>query len=406
MPVPISRHDVPAVSQTIHFVALAALSLLFLHGCGPAGQEDAKTAGAPASPASTESSFIPVGEYGSLTGTTAAFGQSQHKGIVLAIEEINAAGGVLGKPFRLFSEDNQSKQEETPIVVAKLINQNHIVALLGEVASSRTLAAAPLAQRAGIPMISTSSTNPKVTLVGNFIFRMCYLDTFQGAAIARFVKTTLGKTRAAVLIDVRNDYSVGLGGFFSENFTKLGGTIVSSESYSEGDQDFRAQLTKIKATNPEVLVIPGYYADAAKIAKQARDLGFDVPLVGGDGWESSKLFEIGGTAVEGSYYSNHYFMGDAKPEIVAFVKKFQERWGEPPDSMSALAYDGARLLADAMRRAGTTNGDAVRQALASTKDWPGVTGAMSFDENRNPVKPIVILGVQGGKLVLKETMAP
>jgi branched-chain amino acid transport system substrate-binding protein len=385
-------------------MALVASLALLAASCaspqGPAnGQAEAQN-GAPAG------EFIPVGEFGSITGTTAAFGTSTHQGIMLAVDEINAAGGVLGRPLRVFLEDDQSKPEEVPTVITKLINQNHVVALLGEVASSRSLAAAPIAQRAKIPMISPSSTNPKVTMVGDYIFRMCFLDDFQGAAMARFAFNTLHAKKGAIFRDIRNDYSVGLADFFKAEFTKLGGTIVADENYSEGDNDFRAQLTKIKAEEPEFIFVPGYYADAAKIAKQARDLGITVPLLGGDGWESEKLFEIGGSAIEGCFYSNHYYPGDTRPEVKGFVDSFKAKYGELPGALAALGYDAAKLLADAIKRAGSTDGAAIQKALVETKGWRGVTGEMSFDENRNPVKPIVILEIKDGQLTLKETMNP
>jgi branched-chain amino acid transport system substrate-binding protein len=235
---------------------------------------------------------------------------------------------------------------------------------------------------------------------------MCYLDDFQGASMARFAFKSLGKKKGAVLRDVRNDYSMGLADFFSKEFTKLGGTVVTDDKYSAGDNDFRAQLTKIKSTEPEFIFIPGYYSDAAKIAKQARDLGITQPLLGGDGWESAKLFEIGGKAVEGCFYSNHYYSGDQRPEVKSFVDKFRAHYGEQADSLSALGYDAAKLLADALKRAGTTEGPALRDALASTSGWSGVTGTMSFDKNRNPVKSIFILEIKDGKLALRESMSP
>lgn len=374
--------------------------LVALTACSGSGSAPSAAGGG------SDSDVIAVGEFGSMTGTTAAFGTSTHHGVQLAIDEINAAGGVLGKKIKIYLEDDQSKPEEVPIIVNKLITQNKVVALLGEVASSRSLAAAPIAQNNKIPMISPSSTNPEVTKKGDFIFRMCYLDDFQGASMARFAYNSLGKKKGAILQDVRNDYSVGLAKFFTEEFTKLGGTLVANENYQEGDTDFRAQLTKIKSADPEFLFVPGYYADAAKIAKQARDLGISVPFIGGDGWESAKLFEIGGKAVEGSFYGNHYFAGDATPAVANFVQKFKERYGEQPDSMAALGYDAAKLLADSIKRAETTDGEALRKTLAETSGWQGVTGTMSFDENRNPVKPIVILEIKDGQLVLKESMKP
>ena len=228
---------------------------------------------------------IPVGEYGSLTGPTATFGQSTHNGIVLALDEVNAAGGINGRKIQLFTEDDQSKPEEAASVVQKLISQNQVVAVLGEVASSRSLAAAPICQTNRIPMISPSSTNPQVTEIGNYIFRACFLDPYQGQSLAQFALNDIKVRRAAILTDVKNDYSVGLARFFKEAFVKGGGQIVGEQSYSEGDSDFKAQLTPLRAGNPDVLFVPGYYTEVGQIAIQSKDLGMTAPLLGGDRWE-------------------------------------------------------------------------------------------------------------------------
>ena len=258
---------------------------------------------------------ILVGEYSSLTGGTATFGQSTHNGILLAFTEVNGAGGVLGKKLKVLTEDDQSKPEEAATAATKLISQNRVVALIGEVASSRSLAAAPIAQSNKVPMISPSSTNPRVTQVGDYIFRVCFIDPFQGSVMAKFVANTLKLKRVAILYDVRNDYSVGLRNFFTEKFKGLGGQIIGEQSYSEGDSDFRAQLTQLKSLKPEAIYVPGYYTEAGTVARQARELGLTVPLLGGDGWDSPKLFEIGGEAIKGSYISNHYSVDDPSPTI-------------------------------------------------------------------------------------------
>jgi branched-chain amino acid transport system substrate-binding protein len=349
---------------------------------------------------------IVVGEFGSLTGTTATFGQSTHHGVMLATEQLNAAGGVLGKKVRIIVEDDQSKPEEAATAVTKLINQDRVVALLGEVASSRSLAAAPLAQAAKIPMISPSSTNPQVTAVGDYIFRVCFIDPFQGLVMAKFATNTLKLKKVAVLYDVRNDYSVGLRNVFSEKFKEMGGQITAEQSYSEGDSDFRAQLTQLKATQPEAIYVPGYYTEVGTIARQSKDLGMTVPLLGGDGWDSPKLFEIGGKAIEGSYMSNHNSMDDPNPIIQKFVADYRAKHGTIPDALATLGYDAANVLFDAMKRAGSTDGPKVRDALAVTKDFPGVTGSITIDKDRNPVKPAVILQVKDGKFAYVETVSP
>ncbi|MGH9368915.1 MAG: ABC transporter substrate-binding protein [Thermoanaerobaculia bacterium] len=349
---------------------------------------------------------IPIGEYGSLTGTTATFGQSTDNGIKMAFDEVNAAGGVLGKKLKLFVEDDQSKPEEAATAVTKLVNQNHVVALLGEVSSSRSLAAAPIAQAAQIPMVSPSSTNPRVTQVGDYIFRVCFTDPFQGAVMAKFAHDTLKLRKVAILVDVRNDYSVGLQTFFRQNFKQLGGEVVTEQSYSEGDSDFHAQLTQIKATSPEAIYVPGYYTEVGTIARQARELGITVPLLGGDGWDSPKLWEIGGEALNGCYLSNHYSTDDPSPVVQKFVTEYKRRYNALPDALAALAYDAAKILTDAISRAGSTDGAKIRNALAATKDFQGVTGTITINQDRNAVKPAVILKVENGKFTLVETIKP
>jgi branched-chain amino acid transport system substrate-binding protein len=349
---------------------------------------------------------IPIGEYSSLTGTTATFGQSTHNGILMAFDEINKAGGVLGKKVKNVVEDDQSRPEEAATAATKLINQNHVVALLGEVASSRSLAAAPICQAAGIPMISPSSTNPRVTQVGNFIYRVCFIDPFQGKVMAKFAAKTLKLKKVAILVDVRNDYSVGLQTFFRDNFKQLGGEIAAEQSYSEGDSDFHAQLTQIKAANPDGIYVPGYYTEVGTISRQARELGITVPLLGGDGWDSPRLFEIGGDALNGCYISNHYSVDDPAPQIQKFVGDYRTRYKQTPDALAALGYDAAKILVDAMGRAGSSDGARVRDALAQTKDFPGVTGKITIDKDRNAVKPAVVLKIDNGKFVYVETVAP
>lgn len=349
---------------------------------------------------------IVVGEYGSLTGTTATFGQSTDNGIKLAFDEINAAGGVLGKKLRVIVEDDRSQPEEAATAVTKLINQNHVVAVLGEVSSSRSLAAAPICQSNKIPMISPSSTNPRVTQIGDYIFRVCFIDPFQGLVMAKFAANTLKLKKVAILVDVRNDYSVGLQTFFRQNFRQLGGEIVAEQSYSEGDSDFKAQLTQIKAANPEAIYVPGYYTEVATIARQSRELGMTVPLLGGDGWDSPRLFEIGGDALNGCYLSNHYSVDDPSPAIQKFVGDYRGKYKEVPDALAALGYDAARILADAITRAGSTGSDKIRDALAATKDFPGVTGKITINAERNAIKPAVILRIENGKFVYVETVSP
>lgn len=349
---------------------------------------------------------ILIGEFGSLTGGTATFGQSTHEGIKMAVEEVNSTGGLLGKKIRVITEDDQSRPEEAKTAVLKLIKQNGVVAILGEVASSRSLAAAPEAQKSKIPMISPASTNPKVTEVGDFIFRACFVDSFQGEAMAKFTRETLQLNKVAILKDIKNDYSVGLADFFEKIFKASGGQIVEIQSYSEGDIDFRAQLTAIKSQNPEAIFIPGYYTEVGLIARHARELGFSGPLLGGDGWDSPKTLEIGGNAVNGSYFSNHYAADDPNPQIQGFIEKYKQKFGAVPDAMAVLGYDAANLLFNAIRVAGSTDPLKIRDALAATKDFQGVSGNISMDQNRNAQKRLVILKIENGQIKFNSAVNP
>jgi branched-chain amino acid transport system substrate-binding protein len=355
---------------------------------------------------SDSGSEIVIGEFGSLTGTTATFGISTKNGIDMAIDAINKSGGLLGKQVRVMVEDDQGKPEEAQTVVTKLITKDQVIAVLGEVASSRTMAAAPVAQQNGIPLISPSSTNPKVTQTGDYIFRVCFIDPFQGLVMAKFATNTLKVKNVAVLRDIKNDYSVGLAGVFIENFKSMGGNVVANESYSEGDTDFSAQLTSIKARNPQAVFLPGYYTEVGLVVRQAKKLGLTVPFMGGDGWDSPRLIEIGGDALNGSYYSNHFSVSDPSPAIQKFVSDYKARYGETPDALAGLGFDAASILFDAIKRANSTDGAKVRDAIAQTKDFPGVTGKITLDKDRNAVKPAVVLQVKEGTLNYVETITP
>jgi branched-chain amino acid transport system substrate-binding protein len=380
-------------------VTMAILSVV-LFGCPPKTSETTSTT------AGTEGEIV-IGEYGSMTGGQATFGVSTHNGIMLAIDEINNAGGVNGRKVRVISEDDQSKAEEAANAVTKLISQNNVIAIIGEVASSSSLAAAPICQSNKVPMITPSSTNPKVTEVGDYIFRMCFIDPYQGEAMANYVSKQAGMKTAAILIDNKSDYSTGLAAFFERTFVANGGKIVAKASYAQGDSDFRSQLTNIKSANPEIIFVPGYYNDIGQIAIQARDLGMKQPLAGGDGWESPKLIEIGGKALEGCLYSNHYHIDDPAPAVREFVQKYEERFGAKPDSLAALGYDSTRVLAEAIKRAGTTEGPKLKDAIAATKGFVGVTGMINLGADRNPIgKKLAILEIKNGQLTLKATVDP
>ncbi|MEI6337860.1 MAG: ABC transporter substrate-binding protein [Verrucomicrobiota bacterium] len=348
---------------------------------------------------------IPVGEYASLTGGSASFGQSAHKGTELAIAEINANGGVLGKKLKLITEDDQSQAGQPATIVRKLISQDKVVAVLGEVASSKSLEAAPICQQNKIPMITPASTNPKVTEVGDYIFRVCFIDPFQGTVMAKFARSK-GWKKIAVLTDVKQDYSVGLGEFFVKDFAANGGEIVRDQKYSTGDKDFKPQLTSIKAAKPEAIFIPGYYAEVALIAKQARLLGIKVPLLGGDGWVGDSLLKVAGNSLDGSFFSCHFSADDQSPKTRDFVAKFKAKYGEIPDDMAALGYDSAVILAEAIKRTGTTDPEKLRDAIAATRDHDGITGKITLDSARNASKPAVILTVGNGGFQFVETVAP
>ena len=350
---------------------------------------------------------IKLGEIEPLTGKEAAFGQQAHRGVQMAIDEINARGGVLGRPLVVVAEDNQSKPGDSATVAKKLLSREKVVALLCGGTSSNCNEITPLAQSARVPFVATTATAPEVTEKRDYVFRSCFIDPFQGAVLAKFATTTLKAKRVALLTSVSASYSVGLSKVFREKFTALGGEIAAEQKYSEGDKDFRAQLTAIKAAKVDAIAVTGFYTEAALICKQARDLGLTIPLFGGDGWEAPELIEIGGKAVDGTFYASHYSSESTAPEVRDFVKKYRARYnGETPDSMAPLAYDAALIVAEAITRAGTTEGPKLRDALAATRNFPGVTGRTSIDAQRNASKSAVILAVKNGQATYVETIDP
>ncbi len=351
---------------------------------------------------------IKVGVYGDLTGQTSSFGQSTKNGAQMAADEINAAGGINGRKIQVVIEDDQGEPGKAATVVAKLINQDQVRALIGEVASSNSIAAAPNAQDAKVPMISPSSTNPKVTQIGDYIFRVCFIDPFQGEVMAKFAANTLKAKRAAILFDSNSDYSKGLIQFFKASFhDKLGGQIVAEQAYAQRDRDFTGQLTQIRSANPDVIYVPGYYQEVGVIAKQAKQLGINAPLLGGDGWDSPQLWDLGGDALNGDFISNHYSVDDPSPVIQDFVKRYKAKYnGVAPDALAALAYDAMMVLADAIKRAGGTESEKLRDAIAATNGFKGITGSITLDKDRNAVKPAVVLELRDHKYVYKETIQP
>ncbi len=349
---------------------------------------------------------ILIGNYGSLTGTEATFGLSTRDGIQLAIDEANAAGGINGKKLELKVYDNQGKPEEARLSVEKLINVDKVVAVLGEVASTRSLAAAPVAQQNKVPMISPSSTNPDVTKKGDYIFRTCFIDPFQGEVMAKFVVNSLKLKKGAILRDSKSDYSMGLADYFVKTLTALGGSVVADEKYASGDSDFKAQLTSLKDKKAEFIFVPGYYTEVGLIARQARALGLNQPLLGGDGWDSPKLTEIGGNSLENSYFSNHYTAEDPRPEVVEFIKNFKAKYNVVPDGLAAAGYDSAKILIEAMKKSPSLNGEDLKKAIAATADHKGVTGAITLNQDRDAVKSAVILKVVGNAFKFVESVNP
>jgi branched-chain amino acid transport system substrate-binding protein len=351
------------------------------------------------------SKYVTVGAVGPVTGAAATFGISTKNGDQLAVDEWNAKGGVLGKQIKEVFADDKGDPAEGATVYTKLIQQDKVCAIVGTVMSKVSLAGAPICQAAKIPMVATASTNPKVTEVGDYIFRACFIDPFQGTVGANFAYNNLKARKAALIYDLGNDYTKGLAEFFKAQFIKLGGKIVADEGHDTGITDFKAQLTRIVQAKPDIIYNPDYYNDVALIAKQARELGFKGPLMGGDGWDSPDLVKIGGSAVEGCYFTNHYSKDDTRPVVQDFVKRYQAKFNEVPDALAVLAYDAMGLTLNAIKTAGSTKGPAIRDALAAS-DYNGVTGEIKFDANRNPIKSAVIIEIKNGQQQFVTTVAP
>jgi len=371
-------------------IAIAAIAVFSVSGCNKGSGDE-----------------ILIGEYGSLTGPNATFGISSTNGLKLAVEELNNSGGLLGKKVKLITYDDQGKPSEAQTVVQRLIKNDNVVAVIGEVASSNSKAGAPICQQNKIPMITPASTNPEVTAIGDYIFRVCFIDPFQATVVSKFILNTLKLKKVALLKDVKNAYSTGLADFFEKEFRNMGGEIVEVQSFSAGDKDFKAQLTSIKAKNPEAIFIPAYYTDVNLISIQAREIGLTVPLIGSDGWESEKLTEgKAKDALEGCYFSTHVSTENPDPKIQEFITKYKAKYNSTPDAMAFLAYDAGLILFEAMKKAGTTEPEKVKNELAKIKDFLGVTGKISINEQRNAVKPAVILEIKGGEFKFKETVQP
>ena len=349
---------------------------------------------------------IRIGMFASLTGREASFGQTNHRGAAFAVEELNAAGGVLGRQLELIAEDTRSLQGEAATATKKLVTRDKVVAVVSGTGSSAALEAAPICQTAGVPLMAAAATNPRVTEAGDYIFRACFIDPFQGTALAKFARGSLKAKRVAVLVSSNNAYSVGLAKYFRARFTADGGVVVAETRYNEGDKDFRAQLPALKAASPDAIFGSGNYTESALICVQARQLGLTVPLFGGDTWDTPALTEIAGKSAEGACFTGHFSPDSADPAVQGFVRRFRARWGESPDIGTSLGYEAVQLLADAIRRAGSTDGAKIRDALAATRDFAGVTGRITIDAQRNASKSAVIFTVKEGRFIYVGSVAP
>ena len=361
----------------------------------------------------TNSNEIKIGANLEMTGNTATFGQSATNGAKLAIKQVNAKGGVLGKKITLVVADNKSDTAEAANAMQKLSTQDKVIASIAPIASSSVMAAAQVNESAKILGISPTASNPNVTVdpetgkVRDYLFRATFIDPFQGAVMANFAKNTLKAQKAAVYIENSSDYAKGLGKFFKETFVQNGGNIVSDEAYLAKDTDFKATLTKIKASNPDVIFVPGYYQEVGMIVKQAREIGITVPILGADGWDSAKLPEIAGAeALNNTFFSNHYSPDDNSPEIKNFVEAYKAEYGQVPDAFAALSYDATMMIIEAIKRAGVEDSVKVKDELAKTKDYQGVSGSITLDEKHNAVKGVVIIEKKKRIQAFKEKIKP
>ena len=381
----------------VGFLVLALMAGNLLAGCGKGA----------------DSNSIKIGLLNEMTGGNATFGTSSANGAKMAFKEINAKGGVLGKQILAVIADNKSEPSESANAMTKLATQDNVVAVTGVFASSNAIAASSVAEATKTPFLAVGATNPKVTVdekskkVKDYTFRVCFIDPFQGTVGANFVLNTLKLKKAAIMVDNSSDYSKGLAAFFKEAFTKGGGSIVSEEAYLQKDQDFKAVLTKLKSLNADVVYVPGYYEEVGKIVKQAREMGITAPIIGGDGWDSPKLVELGGApALNNTFFTNHYSVDDNSPASKAFVEAYKKEYGQNPDALAVLGYDAAKLLIDAIQRANSLDKAKIQAALASTKAYPAITGATTLNATHDAVKSAVIIEMKDGKQIFKATVKP
>lgn len=382
--------------KLLSLAIILVVAVGMIAGCGDSASKDIK-----------------IGVVYELTGNTASFGTAAANGAKLAFKEINSKGGVLGKQIQTVVADNKGEPSESTNAMTKVITQDKVVAVTGFTTSSNGIAGSTVSEANKIPFVAAATTNPKVTVdektgkVKDYTFRVCFIDPFQGTVGANFALNTLKAKKVAIMVDNSSDYSKGLAKFFKEAFTKGGGAIVAEEAYLQKDQDFKTILTKIKGTAPDMIYVPGYYEEVGKIIKQARELDITVPFVGGDGWDSPKLTEIGGAAaLNGAYFTNHYSVEDTSPASKAFVDAYKKEYGQVPDAMAVLGYDAAYVLVDAIKRANSADPAKIREALAATKGFKGVTGETTLNETHDAVKSAVIIEMKDGKQVYKETVKP
>ncbi len=356
---------------------------------------------------------IKIGVINEMTGGNATMGTSGANGAKMAIKEANAKGGVLGKQLEAVIADNKSEPSEAANAMTKLATQDKVVAVTGTFSSSNAIASSNVAEVSKLPYIAVGATNPKVTVdeksgkVKDYTFRVCFIDPFQGTVGANFVLNTLKLNKAVMLVDSSSDYSKGLASFFKDAFVKGNGTVLAEEAYLQKDQDFKTILTKVKALNPEVIYLPGYYEEVGKIVKQAREIGITVPIIGGDGWDSPKLVEIATAApLNNTYFTNHYSVDDTSASSKAFVEAYKKEYGQAPDAMAVLSYDAINVLIDAMKRANSAEPEKIREALAATKDFMAITGATTLNATHDAVKSAVIIEMKDGKQMFKATVKP
>lgn len=393
--------------------ALCLLLVLFLAvGLFAGCSQEAGTETEEGSNEASDKETVKVGLNYELSGNVATYGQGLTEGVELAMEEINAAGGVLGKQVEMVKLDNKSDSAEAANVSTRLATRDNVVAILGAATSGNTKGAIPPAVQNKVPIISASATADDVTVDSNgnvreYAFKTCFSDSFQGVTMANFAYDDLGFKNAAILMDNTSDYAKGLAAAFNETFTDLGGEVLTEEAYAAKETDFKTVLTNIKGKNPEVVYLPGYYEEVSLIIKQARELGLDVPILGADGYDSPKMEEVAGSDfLNDVYFTNHYSPQDDAEEVVKFREAFNGKYGKEADGFNALGYDLAYLLADALERAGEADSEKVKDALAATEGFKGVTGTLSMDEFHNPVKAVTILEIKDGVPTFLKKLEP